>query len=60
MVVRQISEFPYLNEVESVLCLDSLGKEGSEMYVHVSKPPREGTTSHEIYQVISYMRIICL
>ena len=50
-------EFPYLSEVESVICLDSLAQDNSKMFVHVSKPPKEGTSNHEITKV-SRLRII--
>lgn len=42
-----------LQNVEFVLCLDSLGKGSlSEIFVHVSKPPKEGTHINTFYKLL--------
>jgi len=47
-----------LDEVLFAICLDSLGKnskEESNLYMHVSKPPKEGQPSHEFLKVRFYI-----
>jgi len=46
-----IVEFPYLNQVESVICLDSIASQSSNLYIHISKPPKEGSANHQLIQV---------
>ncbi|XP_031572437.1 nicalin-1-like [Actinia tenebrosa] len=38
-----------LNEVDFVLCLDSLGRDDN-LFLHVSKPPKEGTLAFELFE----------
>ena len=45
-----ISESTLLSDVAYVMCLDSIGAEDN-LFLHVSKPPREGTIPHEILTV---------
>lgn len=48
-----IDENPALQNVEFVLCLDSLGKSNiNELFVHVSKPPKEGTNINTFYKLL--------
>jgi len=44
------SENSLLNEVAYVLCLDSLSSQSSDLYLHVSKPPKEGSAGHFLYE----------
>lgn len=46
------SEISLLSEVEYVLCIDALGK-GSELNLHVSKPPKEGSHGYQLFQEVS-------
>lgn len=41
------TESTLLSDVAYVMCLDSIGAEDN-LFLHVSKPPREGTIPHEI------------
>ncbi len=45
-----------LDEVAFAICLDSIGKSSingaSNLYMHVSKPPKEGQPSHAFMNVI--------
>ena len=43
-------ESSLLTDVAYVLCLDSLGK-SDNLFLHVSKPPKEGTAGHILQQV---------
>lgn len=36
-----------LTDVDYAICLDALAR-GSELFLHVSKPPKEGTKAHEL------------
>lgn len=48
-----VDENAALQNVEFVLCLDSLGKTGlNELFVHVSKPPKEGTNINTFYKLL--------
>lgn len=48
-----IDENAALQNVEFVLCLDSLGKSGlNELFVQVSKPPKEGTHINTFYKLL--------
>lgn len=48
-----VDENAALQNVEFVLCLDSLGKSGlNELFVHVSKPPKEGTNINTFYKLL--------
>ncbi|KXJ26263.1 nicalin [Exaiptasia diaphana] len=38
-----------LNEVDFVLCLDSLSQ-GDNLFLHVSKPPKEGTRAYDLIE----------
>lgn len=38
-----------LGSVNIVLCLDSLGSRDGNLHMHVSKPPREGSRSHDMF-----------
>lgn len=40
-------ESSLLTDVSYVLCLDTIGA-GDELYLHVSKPPKEGSVSHQM------------
>ncbi|XP_071485217.1 BOS complex subunit NCLN-like [Diadema antillarum] len=42
-------ESSLLSDVSYVLCLDTIGA-GDELYLHVSKPPKEGTEPYQILQ----------
>ncbi|XP_052101120.1 nicalin-1-like [Mytilus californianus] len=44
-------ESSLLTDVAYVLCLDSLGK-SDNLFLHVSKPPKEGTAGHTLLQNI--------
>lgn len=44
-------ESSLLTDVAYVLCLDSLGR-SDNLFLHVSKPPKEGTTGHILQQNI--------
>lgn len=42
-----------LQNADFVLCLDSLGKKGlSDVFMHVSKPPKEGTNINNFYKLL--------
>jgi len=43
------SEFSLLAEAEYVLCIDAIGK-GTDLNLHVSKPPKEGTQGFALVQ----------
>ncbi|XP_033101240.1 nicalin-1-like [Anneissia japonica] len=43
------TETTILSEVSHVLCLDSIGA-GNSLFMHVSKPPKEGTVPHSVLQ----------
>ncbi|XP_022103016.1 nicalin-like isoform X2 [Acanthaster planci] len=43
------TESTLLSDVSFVLCLDSIGA-SNDLFLHVSKPPKEGSTSHQIYK----------
>ena len=45
-----ISDSNLLSDVAYVLCLDSIGS-GDDLYLHVSKPPREDTPGGVFLQV---------
>lgn len=48
-----VDENSALQNVEFVLCLDTLGKSGlNELFVHVSKPPKEGTNINTFYKLL--------
>lgn len=48
-----IDENTALQNVEFVLCLDSLAKNDlNELFVHVSKPPKEGTNINTFYKLL--------
>lgn len=48
-----IDENSALQNVEFVLCLDSLGKNSlNELFVHVSKPPKDGTNINTFYKLL--------
>lgn len=48
-----VDENSALQNVEFVLCLDSLGKSNmNELFVHVSKPPKEGTHINIFYKLL--------
>lgn len=48
-----IDENAALQNVEFVLCLDSLGKNNlNELFVHVSKPPKDGTNINTFYKLL--------
>ncbi|XP_041465827.1 nicalin-1-like [Lytechinus variegatus] len=42
-------ESSLLSDVSYVMCLDTIGA-SDELYLHVSKPPKEGSESHQILQ----------
>lgn len=42
--------FPYLSDVDIVICLDSIGRDG-KLYAHVSKPPKEESPGDAILKV---------
>ncbi|XP_067932697.1 BOS complex subunit ncln-like [Watersipora subatra] len=48
--MKDSNKFPYLNEVESVVCLDSIGGDVSKLYVHISKPPKAGSANANILE----------
>lgn len=50
MLLCTFSGFPYINDVEIVVCLDSIGQD-SPLKVHVSKPPKENSAGAKILQV---------
>lgn len=41
-----------LSNVNVVLCLDSLASNSGQLHMHVSKPPKEGTHTHNLYSQI--------
>lgn len=43
------AETSVLNEVDYVLCLDSIGK-GDKLFLHVSKPPKEGSPAYSLVE----------
>lgn len=48
-----IDENAALQNIEFVLCLDSLGKNTlNELFVHVSKPPKDGTNINTFYKLL--------
>lgn len=44
------AETSVLSEVDFVLCLDSISKTDN-LFLHVSKPPKEGTPAFELVKV---------
>ena len=40
-----------LSDVDYVLCLDSIGKTDN-LFLHVSKPPKEGTSAFALVEVL--------
>ena len=44
------AETSVLSEVDFVLCLDSISKTDN-LFLHVSKPPKEGTPAFELIKV---------
>ena len=50
----QAEEATLLPSADYTLCLDSLlSPESQELYLHVSKPPKEGTRQYEILQALN-------
>lgn len=48
-----IDENTSLQNIEFVLCLDGIGKGNSnDLYMHVSKPPKEGTSLNVFYKIL--------
>ena len=43
-------EFSLLAEADYVICIDAIGQ-GTELNLHVSKPPKEGTQAYALVQV---------
>lgn len=46
-----IDESTSLQNIEFVLCLDAIGK-GNDLYMHVSKPPKDGTSLAIFYKLL--------
>ena len=44
-----------LTEADYTLCLDALAG-GSELFLHMSKPPKPGTKAHEILEHLNKVR----
>ena len=57
-IKKWIAENVQLHNVDFLLCLDSILKAlntditGNAMYMHVSKPPKEGTTMNNFYKIL--------
>ncbi len=46
-----------LSSADYIFCLDSLlSSESNDLYVHVSKPPREGSKAYNLIQVLNKVR----
>lgn len=52
---EQLEDSPLLSSVDYTLCLDSLlrGGESEGLYLHVSKPPKEGSKAYAIVQALN-------
>ncbi len=48
------SDSSLLADVSYVLCLDAVGK-GDELHLHVSKPPKEGSSGDALVKVCNSM-----
>ncbi|BES89910.1 regulation of signal transduction [Nesidiocoris tenuis] len=49
-----VTDATLLQDVHFVLCLDSIGQDN--LYMHVSKPPKEGSSLHEFQKIITATR----
>lgn len=47
-----VDENSSLQNVEFVICLDSMGKNLNDLYMHVSKPPKDGTNINIFYRLL--------
>ena len=45
-----------LTDADYAICLDALAG-GSELFLHVSKPPKEGTKAHELVNHLNQVRL---
>ena len=55
-IIFPISKDSYLlTEADYTLCLDALAG-GSELFLHMSKPPKLGTKAHEILEHLNKVR----
>ncbi|KAL5481287.1 hypothetical protein EMCRGX_G021420 [Ephydatia muelleri] len=43
--------------VDYALCLDSLAADDSQLYLHVSKPPKEGTKAFQLLEALNQIRL---
>lgn len=41
-----------IQNAEFVICLDGIAESTGGLYMHVSKPPKEGTNVHKFYQIL--------
>ena len=51
-----ISDSSLLADASYVLCLDTLGN-GDKLHLHVSKPPKEGSSGHTLLQVNTVIKL---
>ena len=55
LLEEQLEDSPLLSSVDYTLCLDSLLRSGDSagLYLHVSKPPKEGSKAYSIVQALN-------
>jgi hypothetical protein len=54
LLENDLEENPLLASAEYVLCLDSLlNHAAQDLYLHVSKPPKEGSKAYDIVQALN-------
>lgn len=41
-----------IHNIEFAICLEALGVSLDDIYMHVSKPPKEGTSVHRFYEIL--------
>ena len=51
-----VSDSSLLADASYVLCLDTLGN-GDKLHLHVSKPPKEGSSGHTLLQVNTVIKL---
>ena len=58
LLEEQLEDSPLLPSADYTLCLDSLLKQDDAegLYVHVSKPPKEGSKAYSLVQALNQVR----
>ncbi|XP_058824311.1 BOS complex subunit ncln [Topomyia yanbarensis] len=47
-----LDENVQIQQAEFVICLDSIGRTNDNIFMHVSKPPKEGTSMNGFYRIL--------